>query len=124
MAEDTSYDKGKGKGVEPIPSKPSRIRFTLSSVNLKALENVTKKLVDNAKSEKLQIFGPVRYPNRNLKLTIRRSPCGNGSSTFDRYEMRIHKRVLTLVCPPDFIKKVTSIVIDPGVDVELVIKDA
>ena len=25
------------------------------------------------------------------KVTTRKSPCGSGSSTFDRFEMRIHK---------------------------------
>ena len=112
----------KGKGVQVIPSKPSFIRFTLSSVNLKALENVTKKLVNSAKGEKVKIFGPVPYPNRNLKLTVRRSPCGDGSSTYDRYNMRIHKRVLTLVCSPDFIKKITSFSIARGVSIELLIR--
>lgn len=116
MADETC---DKGKSVEAIPSTPSFIRITLSSVSRKALENVTKKLVNRAKGEKLQIHGPVPYPNRNLKLTVRRSPCGNGSSTYDRYEMRIHKRVLTLICPIDLIRKVTSIFVDRGVNVEL-----
>ncbi len=40
----------KGKGVEGH-SMPSFIRITLSSVNRKALENVTKKLVNSAKGE-------------------------------------------------------------------------
>jgi small subunit ribosomal protein S20e len=51
---------------------------------------------------------------------VRRSPCGSGSSTYD--EMRIHKRVLTLICPIDLIRKVTSIFVDHGVNVELSIR--
>ena len=36
--EDTSYAKGKGKEYEG-EQKPQKIRFTLSSTELKALEN-------------------------------------------------------------------------------------
>jgi len=38
MAEEVSYEKGKGKGVEG-ESKPQKIRFTLTSTKLQALEN-------------------------------------------------------------------------------------
>ena len=32
----------------------------------------------------LQVKGPVRMPTRKLVLTTRKSPCGNGTNTFDR----------------------------------------
>jgi small subunit ribosomal protein S20e len=37
--------------------------------------------------------------------------------------MRIHKRVVTLISPPEYIKKVTDFSIDPGVEVELHLTD-
>ena len=33
--------------------------------------------------------------------------------------MRIHKRILTLICPAHYLKKITAVNIDPGVNVEL-----
>lgn len=116
--EDLTLDKGKGKGVES-ESKPQKIRFTLTSTKLKVLESMTSKLITSAKKENLKTYGPVRLPTKILRITVRKSPCGNGTSTFDRLEMRIHKRVVTLICPTDFIKKVTDFNIDPGVEVEL-----
>jgi len=35
-------------------------------------------------------------PTKILKITTRKTPCGEGSKTWDRYEMRIHKRVIDL----------------------------
>ena len=58
-------------------------------------------------------------PVKTLRLTVRKSPCGEGSKTFDRFEMRIYKRVIDLVCNATEIKEITSITIDPGVEVEL-----
>ena len=38
--------------------------------------------------------------------------------------MRIYKRVINLVCTSADIKEITSIKIDPGVDVELIMTDS
>ena len=40
MTEEVTIDKPKEKG-DPIEEKPSRIRFTLTSRDVKALENVS-----------------------------------------------------------------------------------
>ena len=39
--------------------------------------------------------GPVRMPTKTLKLTVRKSPCGK-HNTWDRYQLRIHKRLIDL----------------------------
>ena len=45
-----------------------------------------------------------------------------GSNTWDRWEMKIYKRVIDLVCSSTDIKDITNIKIDPGVEVELTIR--
>lgn len=47
-----------------------------------------------------------------------------GTNTFDRWEMGIHKRLVDLHSPPDVVKQVTSISIEPGVEVVVAIADA
>ena len=71
-----------------------------------------------AKSD-VRVQGPVRMPVKNLKITVRKSPCGNGTNTYERLELRIYKRVIDLVCTNSDVKEITSIKIDPGVEVEL-----
>ena len=58
-------------------------------------------------------------PVKNLKITVRKSPCGEGTNTYERLEMRIYKRIIDLVCTNQDVKEITSIKIDPGVEVEL-----
>ena len=83
-----------------------RIRITLTSRDVKALEKVCSDLINKSKEQKLKPKGPVRLPTKILKLTVRKSPCGNGTSTFDRYEMRIHKRLIDLQSPSETVKKI------------------
>jgi small subunit ribosomal protein S20e len=83
---------------------------------------VCAELKKGAKDRDLKVSGPVRLPTKHLKITTRKSPCGNGSNTWDRFEMRIHKRVIDLVSTSDIVKQITQITIEPGVDVEVIVK--
>ena len=71
-----------------------------------------------------RVSGPVRLPTKTLHITTRKTPCGEGSKTWDRFEMRIHKRIIDLFAPTEVVKKITAIQIEPGVDVEVIVADA
>merc|ERR1712004_703453 len=96
-----------------------RIRITLSSRNVQNLEKVCADLIRGAKEKQLKVKGPVRMPTKRLTITTRKSPCGEGTNTWDRLEMRIHKRLIDLHSAADVVKQITSISIEPDVDVEV-----
>lgn len=91
-------------------------------------------LIVGAKGKGLVPKGPVRIPTKVLHVTCRKTPCGEGmlppsdryafrmslsllgSKTWDRFEMRIHKRLIDLRSPADVVKQITSISIEPGVE--------
>merc|ERR1712058_222252 len=98
-----------------------RIRITLTSSNVKSLEKVCSDLVRGAKDKQLKVKGPVRLPTKTLRITTRKTPCGEGSKTWDKFQMRIHKRVIDLHSPSEIVKQITSINIEPGVEVEVTI---
>merc|ERR1711985_185267 len=103
--------------------KVHRIRITLTSRNVKNLEKVCADLIKGAKDKRLKVKGPVRLPTKILRLCVRKSPCGEGTNTWDRFEMRIHKRLIDLHSPSEIVKQITSISIEPGVEVEVTIAD-
>lgn len=45
-------------------------------------------LIRGAKDKQLKVKGPVRMPTKVLHITTRKSPCGEGTNTWDRFEMR------------------------------------
>ncbi|CAL5219820.1 g1732 [Coccomyxa viridis] len=116
--------KAVGKpGQEEDVAQVHRIRITLTSRNVKNLEKVCADLIRGAKDKSLKVKGPVRIPTKVLHITTRKSPCGEGTNTWDRFEMRIHKRLIDLHSPADVVKQITSISIEPGVEVEVTIAD-
>ena len=111
------------QAVEIEEVKIHRIRITLTSRKVEALEKVCAVLKNKAKSKSLKVSGPVRMPTKFLKLIVRKSPCGEGTNTYDRWQMRIHKRIIDMHSPADIIRQITSIPIEPGVDIEVTIID-
>lgn len=90
-------------------------------INNSLLVLVCAELINGAKKQKLKVKGPVRMPTKILRITTRKTPCGEGSKTWDRFQMRIHKRVIDLYSPSEIVKQITSISIEPGVEVEVTI---
>ncbi|SGY25998.1 BQ5605_C018g08689 [Microbotryum silenes-dioicae] len=119
--------------------KSHKIRITLTSRNVKNLEKAThlvrsladlplfslflvcSDLVNRSKDKQLRVKGPVRLPTKILHITTRKSPCGEGSKTWDHLEMKIYKRLIDLESPAEVVKQITSMSIDSGVEVEVTI---
>ncbi|SMQ55376.1 unnamed protein product [Zymoseptoria tritici ST99CH_3D1] len=108
------------KGGQGDAPKIHKIRITLTSKKVTALEKVCGELIERAKSKELRVKGPVRLPTKNLKISTRKTPCGEGSKTWDMFEMRIHKRLIDLNAPTEVVKQII-INIEAGVEVEVTI---
>lgn len=86
---------------------------------------VSRDLINRAKDKQLRVKGPVRLPTKTLKITTRktvrsscpfgrsllliiliRQPCGEGSKTWDTFELRIHKRLIDLHSSSEIVKQI------------------
>lgn len=48
-------------------------------------------------------------PTKTLSITTRKTPCGEGSKTWDHLEMRIHKRVIEFKCPMSAMREIVRL---------------
>lgn len=96
-----------------------RIRITLTSREVKALEDVSTDLIRCAKLKLFHVRGPVPLPTKVMRITTRKSPCGNGTATFDKFEMRIHKRIVEIHSSSDEVRQIITTVYKPDVAVEV-----
>jgi small subunit ribosomal protein S20e len=112
--------KEKGKDVE---QENQKFRITISCTKLQNIEQVTNEIIRNAKerSDQIKVRGPVRMPHKNLRISCRRTPCGEGSKTWDSFEMRIYKRYIDLECTNEQVKAVTIVKLPSGVDVNVIV---
>merc|ERR1711898_64077 len=110
-------------------TQESNIRITISAQNPKAVDKACTEICSRAKAinsrgaEQIKIKGPRPMPTRRMRITTRKTPCGEGSKTWDRYQMRIHKRVIEFVCRQSQILNITQVQLEPGVHVELTLPE-
>jgi len=74
----------------------SKVRIKLQSVEIDKLNEVIARIKSISEASGIPISGPIPLPTKKLKVTTRKSPCGAGTATFDRFEMRIHKRIIDI----------------------------
>merc|ERR1711871_818718 len=79
-------DKEKKDAVEQYEDV-QRIRMTLKGREVKPLEWACNEILVRAKNKGYETRGPVRIPTKILRVTTRKSPCGEGTNTWDRDEI-------------------------------------
>jgi len=100
-----------------------KVRIKLNSTDIEMLNNICDSIRELAKKSGITISGPVPLPTKKLKVTTRKSPCGDGTATFDRYEMRIHKRLIDLPANEKVLHNIMRLKIPKSVNIKIEMKD-
>ncbi|MEA3329630.1 MAG: 30S ribosomal protein S10 [Nanoarchaeota archaeon] len=98
------------------------VRIKLSSIEISQLNEIAETILDIAKKSGVIARGPVPLPTKRLKVTTRKSPCGDGSATFDRFEMRVHKRVIDLPSNDKVLHSIMRLAIPKSVNIKIEMK--
>ena|SRR3989344_1963223 len=96
-----------------------KARIKLASAEIDKLNNILSSIIEIAKKTKTKIKGPISLPTKRLKLTTRKSPDGEGKATWERYEMRIHKRLIDLGVEERALRLIMRVPIPEGVNIEI-----
>jgi len=101
----------------------TKVRIKLDSSDINELNKICEEIKEFAKNAGIVINGPVPLPTKKLKITTRKSPCGNGTATFDRFEMRIHKRLIDLPANEKVLHNIMKMYIPKNVNIKIEMKD-
>ncbi len=96
-----------------------KARINLASIDINKLNQMTDSIKEIAKRTKVEIYGPIPLPTKRLKLTTRKAPCGDGKASFDRFEMRVHKRLIDLGINERALRLVMRVPIPEDVSIEI-----
>ena len=96
-----------------------KARIKLYSTDLDKLNNVSSQIIDIANKVKVKFSGPVNLPTKFLRVATRRSPDGEGSETYERWEMRIHKRMIDIAADERALHLVMRVSIPQDVNIEI-----
>jgi small subunit ribosomal protein S10 len=102
-------------------------RIKLSGKNPRQLDTICTEIRDVAKKFGVDYRGPIPMPTKILKVSTLKTPCGDGTghgnATFDRWEMRIHKRVLDVQADDRALRQIMRVNIPTDIRVEIKLLD-
>ncbi|MEK6958899.1 MAG: 30S ribosomal protein S10 [archaeon] len=97
-------------------------RIRLASTNYKVLEDICDKILDVAERTGAKHSGKIPLPTKKLTIATRKSPCGGGTETYERWQMRVHKRIVDVQADERTLKRVMRVEIPEEVHLEIEFK--
>ena len=101
----------------------AKARIKLNSTKIEMLNNICDSIKEIANRAGVAISGPVPLPTKRLKITTRKSPCGDGTATFDNYEMRIHKRLIDVLSSEKVLHHIMRMKVPKNVNIKIEMKE-
>ena len=98
---------------------PQSARIKLTSTNLYTLEGVCSEIKGIGEKGGINLKGPYPLPTKKMKVVTRKSPCGQCTNTWDKYELRIHRRVIDLGADDKAIRQLMRLRIPDDVYIEV-----
>ena len=96
-----------------------KARIKIASIDIDKVNEVCDYIKDIGTKTGVEIRGPIPLPTKKLKLTTRKSPDGEGKASWERYELRIHKRLIDLGINERALRLVMRIPIPKDLSIEI-----
>ncbi len=100
-----------------------KARIKLASTDINKINEVCSSIKDIAEKTGVEIRGPIPLPTKKLKITTRKSPDGEGAETWERYEMRVHKRLVDMGIDERALRMVMRVHIPENLNIEIEMLD-
>lgn len=98
-------------------------RISLSSTDYKKLDELCSEIKKMVEKLGASVRGPIPLPTKKMRVTTRKAPSGDGTETIEKWEMRVHKRVLDVGVNERALRRIMRIHIPEGVHIEIELKD-
>jgi len=101
-----------------------KARISISGTDPKKVDGVCSQIKEISKRTGVPMKGPIPLPTKKLVVPCRKSPDGEGSETWDRWEMRVHKRLIDLEADERALRQLMRIEVPDRVDIEIILRNA
>ncbi|MDO8508617.1 MAG: 30S ribosomal protein S10 [Nanoarchaeota archaeon] len=99
-----------------------KVRIKLGSIDIESLNAVVGMIKDITTRVGVVMRGPIPLPTKRLKVTTRKGPDGRGTATFDRFEMRVHRRIIDIPAEDRILHPIMKLQIPRSVQIKIEIK--
>ena len=100
-----------------------KARISLASADINKVNQICQHIKEISEKAGVSLHGPIPLPTKRLKITTRKSPDGEGKASFERYEMRIHKRLIDVGMDERALRLVMRVPIPEDVNISIEIME-
>lgn len=98
---------------------PRYVRIRLAGTSIDDINRVCEDIKNVVRQAGVKMRGPIPLPTEKLRVTVRKAPSGQGTHTFDHWEMRIHKRLIDIDIDERALRQLMRIRVPRTVRVEI-----
>ncbi len=97
-------------------------RIKLISRDTNAISSIAKQIIEIAKGIGIEYKGPIPLPIKHMRISTRKTPCGDGSDTYEHWEMRVHRWLVEIDGTEQALRQVMRIPVPDTVQIEVALK--
>jgi small subunit ribosomal protein S10 len=94
----------------------------LVSPNYENLQQVCSEIKDIAQKTGASVSGPIPLPTKKLNISTLKTPCGDGSKTWEKWQMRVHKRLINIEADERTLRQIMRVQVPDSVHIEIELK--
>jgi len=102
-------------------------RIKLAGRDYNKLAEICEEIREVAKKHGVSYRGPIPLPTKRLMVRTMKTPCGDGTghgnATYDRWEMRIHRRIIDIGTNEKVLRQVVRIQLPEDIKIDIELKD-
>ncbi|MFO7710639.1 MAG: 30S ribosomal protein S10 [Candidatus Woesearchaeota archaeon] len=96
-----------------------KARIKIASTEINKVNEICSYIKDISEKTGVEMRGPIPLPTKKMRVTTRKSPCGDGKASWERFEMRVHKRLIDLGIDERALRLVMRVPIPEGLNIEI-----
>lgn len=105
-----------------MPKKKKTVKIKIAGTNVSSINQVINEIKELVKTYAVAI-SVVPLPTKHIIIPVKKAPDGEGTATWDKWEMRIHKRLLLLEPNEHLLRRLMRMEVPSDVHLKLNIKE-
>jgi small subunit ribosomal protein S10 len=102
-------------------------RIKLAGRDYKKLEEICGQIKEIAKKHGVSYSGPIPLPTKKLTVRTMKTPCGDGTghgnATWDKWQMRVHRRVVDVGSSDRVLRQIVRIQLPEDIKIDIEFKN-
>lgn len=100
-----------------------KARIKLTSTNYDLLNEICNQIIDIASRTGVKHSGVIPLPTKKMVIPCRKSPCGGGTESYEKWTMRLHKRLIDIESDDRTLRRIMRVEVPEEVHMEIEFKE-